>query len=143
MRLGILFLLFFIFCFIHQVYTKSLIVIMLNGLSEELLESMPKLKKLRQTGVSGNVRSILPVQSDAVNHSVATGLLPASHGVVANYLYDNFHRVLHNKNERFYKYRESVVPIWSTDHIKSFCIDWNGSQFNYNNQICRRPLRVR
>lgn len=58
------------------------------------------------------VRNVFPTKTFPNHHSIATGLYPGEHGVVAHYLYDRkLNRSLTYSYELFH-YDETIEPIW-------------------------------
>lgn len=58
------------------------------------------------------VRNVFPTKTFTNHHSIATGLYPDEHGVVAHVVYDRkLNRTLSYSYELFH-YDESIEPIW-------------------------------
>lgn len=72
----------------------------------------PYLNKLRDEGVSVDyMRNVFPTKTFVNHHSIATGLYPGVHGVLANNLYDSIQGELSYGYE-LYHYNEDILPIW-------------------------------
>jgi len=69
---------------------KSTLVILVVGLSTSLL--MPhtlNLKRLSERGGSPTLTTIIPAATCAIQSTLANGLMPSEHGIVANGWYFN------------------------------------------------------
>lgn len=121
---------------------NALVVIMINGFSEGYLRHAPKLTELKSLGLFGYVRPTFVPETEPINFSVATGLHPDEHGVVANEFYDQEDGMLKNTKALFFLHKKNVRPFWALDPERSFCINWSGSQFAYSNRQCKHDYKV-
>jgi predicted AlkP superfamily phosphohydrolase/phosphomutase len=68
---------------------RRVLLIGIDGASLRMLEplldrgALPHLAKIREQGVSGPLRSIMPLQSPRIWNSIATGKRPEKHGIVS------------------------------------------------------------
>lgn len=111
---------------------NALVVVMMNGLTVDLLKELPALKDLQENGLTGKVNKFFPKDSAPISFTIATGLYPTEHGTVADYFYDHRDGELTMSNEAFFKYKEDIQPIWGYDGVRTACVDWPGC----NQQNC-------
>lgn len=78
----------------------------------------PYMNELRKNGVSSEyMRNEFPTKTFVNHHSIATGMFPSVHGVLANTVYDlKLQKKLDYSYELFH-YNENIVPIWVSIHI--------------------------
>lgn len=100
----------------------------------------PYMNHLRHHGTTAEyLQSVFPTKTFVNHHSIATGLYPGTHGVLANSLYDHkLNRKLLNESDLF-QYNPDVRPIWTLNEIAgghSGCMMWPGSNYIYSNRSC-------
>lgn len=79
------------------------------------------------------LRNVFPTKTFPNHHSIATGVFPNQHGVMANGLYDHGRGKLNYSYELFH-FNEQLVPIWTLNEQHgghSGCMMWPGSDFPY------------
>lgn len=104
---------------------KSLIVISVDGFRPDFLKYTKHLAGLKKIGIYGNVRPVYPTKTHTAHYTVATGLYPDKHGVVANKFFDHNLKMRLEHNWKTYKYRRGVTPIWTLNQLhgrKSTCM---------------------
>lgn len=122
---------------------KPSVVFMVNGLTETLLQQMPHLKKLYSEGLSGKLEQYYPVEDGPVRFSIATGMQPQDHGIVANEMLDKHGKHLGLKDSDTYHYNENVEPLWTANEGRTICHSWPGTGFRYKEKsACRKPQKT-
>lgn len=79
------------------------------------------------------LRNVFPTKTFPNHHSIATGVFPNQHGVMANGLYDHGRGRINYSYELFH-FNEELVPIWTLNEQRgghSGCMMWPGSDFPY------------
>lgn len=79
------------------------------------------------------MRNVFPTKTFPNHHSIATGVFPNQHGVMANGLYDHGRGRINYSYELFH-FNEELVPIWTLNEQRgghSGCMMWPGSDFPY------------
>lgn len=73
----------------------------------------PYMNELRKNGTSSEyMKNEFPTKTFVNHHSIATGMYPSVHGVLANSVYDlKLQKKLDYGYELFH-YNENIVPIW-------------------------------
>ncbi|XP_055523352.1 bis(5'-adenosyl)-triphosphatase enpp4-like [Wyeomyia smithii] len=92
------------------------------------------MNELRHNGTTaGYLRNVFPTKTFPNHHSIATGVYPNQHGVMANGLYDHGRGKLNYSYELFH-FNDELVPIWILNQQQgghSGCMMWPGSEFPY------------
>ncbi|XP_067010850.2 ectonucleotide pyrophosphatase/phosphodiesterase family member 5 [Anabrus simplex] len=99
----------------------------------------PTLDRLKLKGTHAEfLRNVFITKTYPNHHSIATGLYPESHGVVANSFYDPTLKRILKYSEEMWHYRDDITPIWILNekagegrHSGTFM--WPGSDFAYQN----------
>lgn len=85
------------------------------------------------------LRNVFPTKTFPNHHSIATGVYPEDHGVMANKLFDfTLQRPLNYSYELFH-YEGKIKPIWILNELSggaSGCMMWPGSDFDYDGISC-------
>ncbi|XP_001848713.2 bis(5'-adenosyl)-triphosphatase enpp4 [Culex quinquefasciatus] len=79
------------------------------------------------------LRNVFPTKTFPNHHSIATGVFPNQHGVMANGLYDHGRGKINYSYDLFH-FNEELVPIWTLNEQHgghSGCMMWPGSDFPY------------
>ena len=114
----------------------TLLFISIDAFRADYLNTIPapNLRKLVDTGVSGEMYPVFPSLTFPNHYSIVTGLYPAHHGIVSNVFYDPKY-----PNERFKSSDDAVKreshwwlgePIWVTaekQHQHAAVLYWPGS----------------
>lgn len=91
-----------------------LIVVSYDAFRTEYLQrnSTWFMNDLRRNGTSAEfLRNVFPTKTFPNHHSIATGVYPNVHGVMANGLYDHGRGKIEYSFELFH-FNEEIVPIW-------------------------------
>ncbi|XP_055622888.1 bis(5'-adenosyl)-triphosphatase enpp4-like [Toxorhynchites rutilus septentrionalis] len=120
-----------------------LIIVSYDAFRVEYLQrnSTRFMNDLRRNGTTADfMRNVFPTKTFPNHHSIATGVYPIVHGVMANGLYDHGRGKLEYSYELFH-FNEEIVPIWTLNELSgghSGCMMWPGSDFGYtkNNVSC-------
>lgn len=98
-----------------------LLVVSFDGFRPDYLQRniTPTLNEIRkQSARTEYMRNVFPTKTFVNHFTMATGLYPATHGVMANQLYDNkLRRNIHYSYELFH-FNDDVVPIWVNKYSK-------------------------
>lgn len=85
------------------------------------------------------MRNVFPTKTFPNHHSIATGVFPEEHGVMANSLYDfDLMKKLDYSFELFHLKHE-IKPIWIVNQLAgghSGCMMWPGSDYDYDGTVC-------
>jgi ectonucleotide pyrophosphatase/phosphodiesterase family protein 5 len=85
------------------------------------------------------LRNVFPTKTFPNHHSIATGVFPDEHGVMANSLYDfELARPLNYSFDLFHM-RSEIKPIWILNEMSgghSGCMMWPGSNYDYDGVSC-------
>uniref|UniRef100_A0A182Q0V7 Ectonucleotide pyrophosphatase/phosphodiesterase n=1 Tax=Anopheles farauti TaxID=69004 RepID=A0A182Q0V7_9DIPT len=113
-----------------------LIVVSYDGFRTEYLQrnSTAYMNELRRNGTtSAYLRNVFPTKTFPNHHSIATGVYPNVHGVLANGVYDTVLGPLNYSYELFH-HNPELLPIWALNQYAgghSGCMMWPGSDFGY------------
>ncbi|XP_062537289.1 bis(5'-adenosyl)-triphosphatase enpp4-like isoform X2 [Armigeres subalbatus] len=92
------------------------------------------MNELRRNGTTTEyLRNVFPTKTFPNHHSIATGVYPNQHGVMANEMYDHGRGKLEYSYEMFH-YDDDIVPIWTLNELNgghSGCMMWPGSNLPY------------
>lgn len=98
------------------------------------------MNQLRSNNTRANyIKNVFPTKTFPNHHSIATGVFPDKHGVVANALYDFDLKYQLNYSKELYHFESKIIPIWTLNEMnggRSGCMMWPGSDFEYNNLKC-------
>lgn len=85
------------------------------------------------------MRNVFPTKTFPNHHSIATGVYPEEHGVMANSLYDfDLGKILGYSFE-LYHFKSEIKPIWTLNEMSgghSGCMMWPGSDYDYDGVVC-------
>lgn len=116
-----------------------LIVVSYDAFRTEYLRrnSTSFMNELRRNGTTAEfLRNVFPTKTFPNHHSIATGVYPVQHGVMANEFYDHNRGKLNYSYEMFH-YNDEIVPIWTLNELNgghSGCMMWPGSNFPYTKE---------
>lgn len=85
------------------------------------------------------LRNVFPTKTFPNHHSIATGVFPEQHGVMANSLYDSELSMAMNYSFPLYHFKNEIKPIWILNEMaggRSGCMMWPGSDFDYDGVSC-------
>lgn len=85
------------------------------------------------------LRNVFPTKTFPNHHSIATGVFPEEHGVMANSLYDSFLGKTLNYSFELFDFKSEIKPIWTLNELsggKSGCMMWPGSDYEYDGVFC-------
>ncbi|XP_049287640.1 bis(5'-adenosyl)-triphosphatase ENPP4-like [Anopheles funestus] len=124
-----------------------LIVVSYDGFRTEYLQrnSSAYINEIRRNGTtSAFLRNVFPTKTFPNHHSIATGVYPNVHGVLANGVYDSLQGPLNYSYELFH-FNPELLPIWALNQYAgghSGCMMWPGSDFGYGprNLTCSHTL---
>jgi ectonucleotide pyrophosphatase/phosphodiesterase family protein 5 len=71
------------------------------------------MNKLRTSGSHAEyMRNVFITKTFPNHHSVATGVYPEVHGILANEVYDPYYGKILQYSDEFWHFSDAVVPIW-------------------------------
>lgn len=77
-------------------HRRALLVVSIDGLRHDYLEgtthALPNLRRLRDGGAHGTLRSVWPSVTYPAHATLVTGVSPARHGIVNNVVFDPFEK---------------------------------------------------
>uniref|UniRef100_A0A2M4AIU3 Putative ectonucleotide pyrophosphatase/phosphodiesterase n=1 Tax=Anopheles triannulatus TaxID=58253 RepID=A0A2M4AIU3_9DIPT len=117
-----------------------LIVVSYDAFRNEYLQrnTTAFMNELRRNGTtSAYMRNVFPTKTFPNHHSIATGVYPNMHGVLANGLYDSQRGGSLNYSYELFHYNRNILPIWSLNEYSgghSGCMMWPGSDYGYGPQ---------
>lgn len=95
---------------------------------------------LRLKGTRANyMRNVFPTKTFPNHQSIATGVYPDKHGVLANSLYDFDLKKKLDYSFELYHFKSEITPLWILNEMnggRSGCMMWPGSNYAYNNYNC-------
>lgn len=94
--------------------SSVLIVVSYDAFRTEYLRrnSTSFMNELRRNGTTAEfLRNVFPTKTFPNHHSIATGMYPNQHGVMANEFYDHSRGKLNYSYEMFH-FNDEIVPIW-------------------------------
>lgn len=94
--------------------SSVLIIVSYDAFRTEYLRrnSTSFMNELRRNGTTAEyMRNVFPTKTFPNHHSIATGVYPNQHGVMANEFYDHSRGRLNYSYEMFH-FNEEIVPIW-------------------------------
>jgi ectonucleotide pyrophosphatase/phosphodiesterase family member 5 len=106
------------------------------------------MNNLRFNGTRSNyMRNVFPTKTFPNHHTIATGVFPDVHGVLANSLYDSVIKKKLDYSFELYHFKSEITPIWILNEMnggRSGCMMWPGSDFDYNNFNCSflHPFKI-
>ncbi|XP_058443625.1 bis(5'-adenosyl)-triphosphatase enpp4-like [Malaya genurostris] len=116
--------------------SSVLIIVSYDAFRTEYLQrnTTSFMNELRRNGTTAQyLRNVFPTKTFPNHHSIATGVYPNQHGVMANGLYDHGRGKLNYSYELFH-FDDELVPIWVLNQQSgghSGCMMWPGSNFPY------------
>ncbi|XP_035918340.1 bis(5'-adenosyl)-triphosphatase enpp4-like [Anopheles stephensi] len=120
----------------RTVAAPVLIIVSYDGFRMEYLQrnSSAYINELRRNGTtSAYLRNVFPTKTFPNHHSIATGVYPNVHGVLANGVYDSVQGPLNYSYELFH-FNPDLLPIWSLNQYAgghSGCMMWPGTDYGY------------
>lgn len=93
-----------------------LLVVSFDGFRYDYINKnvTPTLLSLHGKGVhSQYMRNVFITKTFPNHHSIATGLFPSSHGVMASSVYDERYGKVISYSEELWKFGNSVTPLWA------------------------------
>lgn len=114
----------------------ALIVVSYDAFRTEYLRrnSTSFMNELRRNGTTAEyLRNVFPTKTFPNHHSIATGVYPNQHGVIANEIYDHVRGKLEYSYD-MYHFNDDIVPIWTLNELNgghSGCMMWPGSNMPY------------
>ncbi|XP_058063200.1 ectonucleotide pyrophosphatase/phosphodiesterase family member 5-like [Anopheles bellator] len=114
-----------------------LIIVSYDGFRTEYLQrnSTAYMNALRRNGTTSSyLRNVFPTKTFPNHHSIATGVYPNIHGVLASNVYDLQRSSVLNYSYELFHYNTDILPIWSLNQYAgghSGCMMWPGSDFGY------------
>ena len=85
------------------------------------------------------LRNVFPTKTFPNHHSIATGVYPEEHGVMANALYDSDLDKPLNYSFELFHFKSEIKPIWTLNEMsggRSGCMMWPGSDYAYDGVVC-------
>lgn len=85
------------------------------------------------------IKNVFPTKTFPNHHSIATGVYPDKHGVVANQLFDFDLKEELDYSFNLYHFKSTYKPIWILNEMnggRSGCMMWPGSDYIYDNFQC-------
>ena len=116
------------------------VIVSLDGLRWDYLDTydVPFLNRLAKEGVKAVVQPSFPSKTFPNHYTLATGLVPDHHGIIANNFWDRERGVefsLGNKDTRSKGYYYGGDPVWLTakrQGVKTATVFWVGSDVAVN-----------
>ncbi|KAF4531558.1 hypothetical protein B566_EDAN013561 [Ephemera danica] len=96
----------------------------------------PYLDSLKSRGAYGSLINVFETKTFPNHQSLATGLYPENHGVLANKVYDPQYNKVLNYGKKFWLYSDAVTPIWTLNELRhhhSGVMMWPGAEYGYRN----------
>eukprot|EP01130_Rhizamoeba_saxonica_P007221 TRINITY_DN2914_c0_g1_i4.p2 TRINITY_DN2914_c0_g1~~TRINITY_DN2914_c0_g1_i4.p2 ORF type:complete len:388 (+),score=69.88 TRINITY_DN2914_c0_g1_i4:398-1561(+) len=127
----------------HSENKNVVIMISIDGFRYNIINDdrfiayMPNIKKLEKAGSISKMQPVFPSKTFPNHYSIATGLYPETHGIVANMFYDpeldEQYNLQHTASEsKWY----TGDPIWNTVHksnLRSATHTWPGAYESFSN----------
>ena len=118
------------------------VIISLDGLRWDYLDTydVPFMQQLAREGVKAVMQPSFPSKTFPNHYTLATGLTPDHHGIIANTFWDRERGVefsLGNKNTRSKGYYYGGDPVWLTakhQGVKTATVFWVGSDVAINDE---------
>jgi ectonucleotide pyrophosphatase/phosphodiesterase family member 5 len=93
------------------------------------------------------IRNVFPTKTFPNHHTIATGVFPDVHGVLANSLYDYDLKKKLDYSFELYHFKSEIISLWVLNEMnggRSGCMMWPGANFSYNNYNCSwlRPFNM-
>lgn len=113
-----------------------LIIVSYDGFRTEYLKrnSTAFMNELRRNGTTADhLKNVFPTETFPNHHSIATGVYPNEHGVLASGLYDVTRGTLQYSYDMFH-FNNDLLPIWTLNERSggnSGCMMWLGTDFPY------------
>ncbi|XP_069680355.1 bis(5'-adenosyl)-triphosphatase enpp4-like isoform X2 [Periplaneta americana] len=74
----------------------------------------PNLQRLKYSGSHAEyMRNVFITKTFPNHHSIATGVYPEVHGILANDVYDPYYNKVLNYSDEFWHFSDAVIPIWT------------------------------
>jgi ectonucleotide pyrophosphatase/phosphodiesterase family protein 5 len=103
-----------------------ILVISYDGFRYNYLDknTTPNMNKLRISGSHADyMRNAFITKTFTNHHSIATGVYPEVHGILANNVYDpEYGKILHYGYE-FWHFSDAVVPVWVCT-VHNYLLAW-------------------
>ncbi|GLG94911.1 Ectonucleotide pyrophosphatase/phosphodiesterase family member 4 [Gryllus bimaculatus] len=104
------------------------------------LSITPTLEEIRMEGTHAEfMYNVFETKTFPNHHSIATGLYPDFHGVIANSFYDPHYDKVLKYSQEMWEFSDQILPIWihNEDHGSerhSGVYMWPGSNYKYRNK---------
>ena len=130
------------------------VIVSLDGLRWDYLDAydVPFLNQLAHDGVKAVMQPSFPSKTFPNHYTLATGLVPDHHGIIANRFWDRERGVefsLSNKDTRSKGYYYGGEPVWLTakrQGVKTATVFWVGSDVTIKDDhptgMTTRPSRL-
>jgi ectonucleotide pyrophosphatase/phosphodiesterase family protein 5 len=78
----------------------------------------PNINNARLNGSHAEyMRNVFITKTFPNHHSIATGVYPEVHGILANQVYDPEYGKVLNYSDEMWHFNDAVVPIWVSTHL--------------------------
>ncbi|XP_059469473.1 bis(5'-adenosyl)-triphosphatase enpp4-like isoform X2 [Neocloeon triangulifer] len=131
-------------CLILPVLTTdpAVLIVSFDGFRHDYFDrvSSPNFDRLKRRGSHGDIMNVFETKTFPNHQSLATGLYPESHGVLANHVFDpNYNRTV-NYSIELWQYNDQIMPIWTLNEMSgvdrnSGVMMWPGSEFSYHKAV--------
>lgn len=123
----------------------AVIVILMNGLTGDVVEQTNILLRMREKGIYGIIEPGYPVEDEVTKFALLLG--DSTHEYIDSneyYSYDT-KKIIKPDDDEFFSYakRDNIKTILNDQNVNSFCVDWIGSQYTPNGHRCKTAEKVR
>ncbi|CAB3378442.1 Hypothetical predicted protein [Cloeon dipterum] len=131
-------------CLILPVLTTdpAVLIVSFDGFRHDYFDriSSPNFDRLKKIGSHGDLMNVFETKTFPNHQSLATGLYPESHGVLANHVFDPQYNRTVNYSAELWHYNDQIMPIWTLNEISSKernsgVMMWPGSEFSYHRGV--------
>ncbi|XP_021925441.1 bis(5'-adenosyl)-triphosphatase enpp4-like isoform X2 [Zootermopsis nevadensis] len=113
-------ILYIVLSYCHHVGSTSdypiILVVSYDGFRYNYFDKniTPNINKVRTSGSHAEyMRNVFITKTFPNHHSIATGVYPEVHGILANYVYDPHYGKILRYSDEFWHFNDAVVPIWT------------------------------
>jgi predicted AlkP superfamily pyrophosphatase or phosphodiesterase len=102
----------------------ALLIVSFDGFRHDYFDRVPSpnFDRLKTIGCYGELMNVFETKTFPNHQSLATGLYPESHGVLANHVFDpQFNRTVSYSAELWH-YSDKITPIWVRKKFKKICV---------------------
>jgi ectonucleotide pyrophosphatase/phosphodiesterase family protein 5 len=94
--------------------TPAILIISFDGFRFDYVDGThtPNIEQLKTKGAYGSLINVFETKTFPNHQSLATGLYPESHGVLANSVFDPLYGKVLNYSKELWLYNDAVTPIW-------------------------------